>query len=62
MSKKKQLYISPAIGRAVSLLPEAVLLAGSGSVNDMMVGSYVIEGQATDGYYESDDIGSDWEY
>ena len=56
MFKLRTRYTPPAVSEAVSVELEEHLLTASADMGR----SLVIEGQQTDGYFESDDIGAVW--
>lgn len=53
---KKTMYNPPTVRESAYLEAESALLASSGDLS----GTLRIDGQQTDGYFESDDIGADW--
>lgn len=55
MSNKNR-YNPPTISKTTVIEPEEHLLSASTDMDSMLL----IEGQMTDGYYESDDIGAEW--
>ena len=57
MKQIKNNYAPPRVLQTAEVCPETDLLTGSTSVQYL----YIIEGQAVDGYYESDDISNDWD-
>lgn len=54
---KRVKYCSPIVRSTEAIVFEAVMLSESARIES----AYVIDGQETDGYFESGDISSVWE-
>lgn len=54
----REVFVSPRITTAVSLLPENAWLVASGPNVDS---SYIIEGQEVDNYFEEGALSDDWD-
>jgi hypothetical protein len=57
MKQIKNKYAPPRVQQTAEVRLEMDLLVGSSPVQS----SLIIEGQGVDGYYESDDLSSDWD-
>ena len=57
MKQIRNKYAPPKVQETAEVRLETDLLTGSSHIQYL----HIIEGQAVDGYYESDDISNDWD-